>query len=73
MEAPTIPIFPLVIGEKSIKAVTCGNRQTIQKMLNFAAKHHIIAEVETWPMQDINRALKKVGKNTLTYRLVLKN
>lgn len=73
MEAPTIPIFPLIIGEKSIKAVTCGNRQTIKKMLDFAAKHNIVAEVETMPMHEINMALKKVAQNQLRYRLVLEN
>lgn len=73
MEAPTIRIFPLVIGEKSIKAVTCGNRKTIKKMLDFAAEHSIVAEVETVSMLDINDALKKVAENQLRYRLVLAN
>lgn len=73
MEAPTMPIFPLVIGEKSIKAVTCGNRKTIKKMLDFAAEHNIVAEIETLPMSEINHALKKVAHNQLRYRLVLEN
>ena len=73
MVAPTIPIFPLIIGEKSIKAVTCGNRNTIKKMLAFAAQHNILADVEVMPMSKINEALERVATRQMRYRLVLEN
>ena len=72
-EAPTLPILPLIIGEKSIKAVTCGNRNTINKMLQFVAKYNILANVEIMPMAEVNQALEKVAQRKMRYRLVLEN
>lgn len=68
-----ISVFSLIIGEKMIGAVPVGNRQSIIKMLQFAAKHHIQPYIELMPMHEVNQALAKLAAGQAHYRIVLFN
>ena len=41
-------------------------------MLEFAARHQIVAQTEVVPMKSVNEALAKVAANKARYRMVLK-
>jgi alcohol/geraniol dehydrogenase (NADP+) len=42
-------------------------------MLSFAAQHGIKAQVEVFPMQEVNKAIEKLKAGKVRYRAVLKN
>lgn len=46
-------------------------RARMRRMLEFAARHGIEAEVETMPMADIGAALERLESNQARYRIVL--
>ena len=47
----------------------CG----ITAMLEFSARHRIGAQIETAPMGEVNRALDRLRRNEVRYRMVLVN
>lgn len=72
---PLQPI-PLVIGDllsgqKTITTSVIGSRSTMREMLRFAARHHIVAKTECFPMSDVNKALDRLRKGEVRYRAVL--
>jgi D-arabinose 1-dehydrogenase-like Zn-dependent alcohol dehydrogenase len=40
-------------------------------MIDFAAKHNIIADVEVIPMDYVNTALERLAKGDVKYRFVI--
>jgi uncharacterized zinc-type alcohol dehydrogenase-like protein len=68
-----IPIFDLLLNQKSVSGSVIGGRAMIQEMLEFASRHNIKAKTETVPMEKVNSALKKVRDNKARYRMVLTN
>lgn len=66
-----ISVFQLIIGQKSICASPMGNRQSIERMLNFAVQHNITPQVELMPLSQVNQALDKVRQGLARYRIVL--
>ena len=67
-----IPPAALIVGQKTVCGSAIGNRSAIQEMLEFAARHNIIARVECMPLAEVNAALEKVRNNLARYRIVLK-
>jgi uncharacterized zinc-type alcohol dehydrogenase-like protein len=70
-EPLSIPAGLLVSGQKSIRGSVIGSRATMREMLDFAARHHVVAKTETMPMDSVNDALDKVRRNEARYRIVL--
>jgi len=70
-EPLTIPIGSLTNGRKSISGSNIGDRRTMIEMLEFAARHQIVAQTETVPLAEINSELDKVRQNQARYRMVL--
>ena len=68
-----IPGSQLLVGQRAICGSDIGSRRDIKEMLAFAAEHRIGAQVETAPMTDVNRAIERVRKNDVRYRMVLTN
>ena len=66
-EPLAVPLFPLLLGEKSISSSPTGSPAAIAIMLDFAARHHIQPTIETFKFSEINEALH--GKPR--YRIVL--
>lgn len=63
----------LVGGERVVTGSSVGNRSTMQEMLEFSARHGIVAQTEVMPMSDVNSALDRVRQNKARYRVVLEN
>lgn len=72
-EPLAIPVFPLLVGERSITASAIGSRASIAEMLEFAARHGIQAKTELVPMGDVNSAIQKVREGKARFRMVLSN
>ena len=73
VEPIPVPVFPLLLGQKSISASPLGSPNSMMVMLEFAARHHIEPMVETFPMDKVNDAMEKLRSREPRYRLVLKN
>ncbi|MBF0239215.1 MAG: NAD(P)-dependent alcohol dehydrogenase [SAR324 cluster bacterium] len=67
-----IPAY-LLLGHRSVCGSQIGSRIMIREMLEFAARHQILAKTEIFEMKDANLALERVRKNEVRYRAVLKN
>jgi D-arabinose 1-dehydrogenase-like Zn-dependent alcohol dehydrogenase len=62
----------LIVGSRSIGGSQIGGRKLINDMLQFCAKHNIVAKTEVLPLGEVNAALDKVRNNSARYRMVLK-
>jgi len=65
------PVFPLMLGQKSLSASPVGSPATIAKMLEFAARHDIEPITETFSFNQIDEAMEKLRSGKPRYRLVL--
>ena len=73
MEPIAVPVFPLLLGQKSVSASPLGSPNSMGTMLQFAANHQIEPMVETYPMDKVNDAMERLRSGKSRYRLVLKN
>ena len=71
LEPIPVPLFPLLIGQKSLSSSPGGSRSVMTKMLRFAARHKIAPITEHWPMSKVNQALRHLDSGKATYRIVL--
>ncbi len=67
------PIFPLLVGQRSIASSPSGSPSMLQEMLRVAALHNVRAITEAFPMSKVNEAIAKLKKNQIRYRAVLGN
>jgi alcohol/geraniol dehydrogenase (NADP+) len=72
-EPVSLPIFPLLVGQKSVSASPCGSPSVIVTMLEFAARHGIQPTIETYPFSELNDAMEKLRHGKPRYRIVLKH
>ncbi|ACK73564.1 Alcohol dehydrogenase GroES domain protein [Gloeothece citriformis PCC 7424] len=68
----SVPIFPMILGQKSVSASPLGSPTTIAQMLNFAGRHHLEPIVEFFPLEQVNEALERLQSNKARYRIILK-
>jgi uncharacterized zinc-type alcohol dehydrogenase-like protein len=61
----------LAFGRKSVAGSLIGGIRETQEMLDFCAKHNIVADVEMIKMEDINMAWDRVMKADVKYRFVI--
>jgi uncharacterized zinc-type alcohol dehydrogenase-like protein len=61
----------LAFGRKSVAGSLIGGIRETQEMLDFCAKHNIVADVEMIKMEDINTAWDRVMKADVKYRFVI--
>lgn len=66
-----ISVFALLGGQRSVSASPVGSPATIATMLEFAARHGISPEVETFPFSRVNEALDHLRAGKARYRIVL--
>lgn len=50
---------------------TSGTMKDIQEMIDFAAKHNIIADVEVISIDYLNTAMERIDKSDVKYRFVI--
>ena len=48
-----------------------GGMKETQEMIDFAAKHNIIADVEVISMEYVNMAMERLAKGDVRYRFVI--
>jgi uncharacterized zinc-type alcohol dehydrogenase-like protein len=61
----------LLSGQRSVSGSPTGSPATLAQMLDFAARHHITAQVERFAMGDVNEAIARLRAGRLRYRAVL--
>ncbi|MEA4948046.1 MAG: NAD(P)-dependent alcohol dehydrogenase [Petrimonas sp.] len=61
----------VVHGRKSFSGSNIGGIRETQEVLDFCAKHNITAEIELITVDQINNALKRLGKSDVKYRFVI--
>lgn len=69
----TQSVFPGLIAQKSISASPVGSPPVLTKMLEFAARHSIVPETETFKFSQVNEAIEKLKQGKVRYRAVLSN
>jgi uncharacterized zinc-type alcohol dehydrogenase-like protein len=68
-----LPVLNLIGRRLSVSGSSTGSPGTFEQMLAFAARHHLLPEVEHLPMSRINEAFAKVRAGKARYRVVLDN
>lgn len=66
-----IPVGALLGKRRRVMASPIGGRATMVEMLELAARLGIAPRVETFPMEEVNKAIEKVRHNQVRYRAVL--
>ncbi|RAK64552.1 NAD(P)-dependent alcohol dehydrogenase [Hymenobacter edaphi] len=66
-----IPAFALIPGRKSVSGSTIGGIAETQEMLDFAAEHNIVSDIELINIQDITQAYERMVKGDVRYRFVI--
>lgn len=67
----SLPMFPLISGNKRIAGSNTGSTQGLKEMLQVAARQRVHARAEPFPLKDVNTALERVARNQVRYRAVL--
>lgn len=65
--------FFLTDAQRSITGSSVGGRDSMRRMLRFAAAHGITPWIETLPFDAVNTALDRLRKNEVRYRFVLEH
>jgi uncharacterized zinc-type alcohol dehydrogenase-like protein len=68
-----MPVFPMIVGQKSLSGSPLGSPVTTADMLAFAARHGIAPVTETYPLSKVNEAIAHVRAGKARYRVVLEN
>lgn len=71
LEPLPIPAFELISWQKSVSGSPTGGPAAIASMLEFAARHRIVPQVEHFPMSRINDAVDHLAAGKARYRVVL--
>ncbi|KAI5672516.1 hypothetical protein M9H77_12880 [Catharanthus roseus] len=66
-----VPAPSLLMGGKLMAGSTSGTMKDIQEMIDFAAKHNIIADVEVISIDYLNTAMERIDKSDVKYRFVI--
>ncbi|KAL8476321.1 hypothetical protein ACS0TY_028843 [Phlomoides rotata] len=66
-----VPAFSLILGRKTVAGSGIGGMKETQEMIDFAAKHNILPDVEVIPMDYINTAMVRLSKSDVKYRFVI--
>ncbi len=66
-----VAAFSLINGNRRLAGSSIGGIRETQEMLDFCAKHQIVADVEVIPAEKINVAYERMVKNDVRYRFVI--
>lgn len=66
-----VPVFALLMGQKSVSGSPTGSRGALDEMLAFAARHQIAPQTEHYPMREVNAAMAHLRAGKARYRIVL--
>lgn len=68
---PSPTVFCLLMGRRSIAGSAIGGIAETQEMLDYCAKHKIVADIELISIQQINEAYERMLKGDVKYRFVI--
>ncbi|KAJ0039721.1 hypothetical protein Pint_27732 [Pistacia integerrima] len=66
-----LPVFPLVLGRKTVAGSGIGGMKETQEMIDFAAKHNITADIEVISMDYVNKAMERLAMEEVRYRFII--
>ncbi|KAJ0097330.1 hypothetical protein Patl1_28362 [Pistacia atlantica] len=66
-----LPVFPSVLGKKTVAGSGIGGMKETQEMIDFAAKHNITADIEVISMDYVNKAMERLAMADVRYRFVI--
>jgi uncharacterized zinc-type alcohol dehydrogenase-like protein len=66
-----IAAFDLIMQQRSVAGTPLGSPKSCRTMLDFAARHGIAPNVETFPFNEVNAALAKLIDDKPPHRIVL--
>ena len=72
-EPISLPVFPLLMGQRSLSGSPLGSPATIETMLEFCVRHDIAPMTESFPLTKVNDALERLESGKARYRIVLEN
>lgn len=67
----TLATTELLIGRKRLASAGSGGRRRTQELLDFCARHGIVADVEVLPWKEANLGMERLARNDVRYRFVL--
>jgi len=70
---PSPAVQPLIFRRRAIAGSLIGGIVETQEMLDFCAKHKIVADVEMIRIEQINEAFDRMQRNDVKYRFVIDN
>ncbi|NIJ84916.1 putative zinc-type alcohol dehydrogenase-like protein [Xanthomonas arboricola] len=70
---PSPNVFNLIMKRRSITGSMIGGISETQEMLDFCAKHGIVADIEMIRADEINNAYERMLKGDVKYRFVIDN
>ena len=73
MEPLAIPVFGMLMGQRSVSASPLGSPAVTKQMLEFCTRHSIEPQIEMFPMSKVNEALAHLKAGKARYRIVLEN
>jgi alcohol/geraniol dehydrogenase (NADP+) len=71
LEPIPVAVFSLILQQRSVSGSPAGSPTSIERMLNFAARHNVAPQTEHFPMSHINDALARLESGKARYRIVL--
>ncbi|KAK6115094.1 LOW QUALITY PROTEIN: hypothetical protein DH2020_007363 [Rehmannia glutinosa] len=66
-----LPIFSFTMGRKMMGGSMIGGLKVMQEMIDFAAKHNILPEVEIISMDYVNTAMERLARGDVKFRFVI--
>jgi alcohol/geraniol dehydrogenase (NADP+) len=71
LEPIPVGAFSLIMGQRHVSGSPTGSPMTIDKMLDFAARHGVVPQTEHFPMSKINDAFARLESGKARYRIIL--
>lgn len=71
LEPIPVRAFDLILGQRSVSGSPTGSPSDIATMLDFAARHRVLPQVEHFPLARVNDALAHLRAGKARYRIVL--
>lgn len=68
---PSPAVGNLIFKRRQIAGSLIGGLKETQEMLDFCAKHNIVADIELIPIEKINEAYERMLKSDVKYRFVI--
>ena len=72
-EPVQLAVYPMLEGQKSFSGSPMGNPPTVEKMIEFCARHQISPVTESFKMSEVNEAFDRLKAGKARYRIVLTN